>query len=432
MADGTILFNSMVTQPGVWAVSGRGGTPRKLLSAPQRIFDFVAPRAIGRTRSFFITAVAEHGTELWLGDLDGHARKLLDDAGRVAYDPPFVVFVRDGRFFAQRFDERRLELTGDAVGMFDGVWFYRTIGATHADAAGGTLVWASPALASSVHWLDRSGRDLGEALPTQPYRNEFRISPDGRRLVLTINDLHTLNGDLWVADLQRRALTRVTFGEHDYDTPLWSADGRTLAYVSDAGGPPHVMARALGGGPERPLAPVRGVQFASDWLRDGRIFFNETSRTSNSDIFLGGPAGTAEPWLQTPASEGEARISPDQRWVVYTSSASGHYEIYVAPLDHHSEAVRVSDDGGDEPAWSHDGATVYWKKGASLYAAPLHASGDTMEPGKPVTLYTANHAIECFDIAPDGRILVAVRELEPSTQPLTAIVNWKQQLEAKK
>jgi eukaryotic-like serine/threonine-protein kinase len=432
MADGTIVFNTMITQRGLWAVPSRGGTPRKLLNAPQGVFDAVAPRAIGNTRSFFFSAVTGHGTDLWIGDLDGHARKLLDNAGRVAYDPPYVVFVREGRFFAQRFDERKLELTGDATGMFDGVWFYRTIGSTQADAGGGTLVWASALFASSVRWLDRSGRDIGEALPTQPYRNELRISPDGKRLLLTINDLHTLNGDLWMADLQRGSLTRLTFGEHDYDTPLWSADGRNIAYGTDDGGPPHIVARALGGGPERPLAPVRGVQFASDRLRDGRVLFHETSRNSNSDIFLGRAGGSAEPWLQTPASEGDAHISPDQRWVAYASSASGRLEIYIAPLDHHAEPVLVSNDGGDLPMWSRDGATLYWKNGHSLFAAPVHARGDTIEAGAPAKLYTASQTIECFDVAPDGRILVVLRQLEPMTQPLTAITNWKQQLDAKK
>jgi len=427
LADGTIIFTEFLGG-GVFAVAGAGGTPRKLFGIPKGSFEVVAPAAIGATHSFFFNTLEEkNNTALWIGDANGGTpHKLIDDTGRAFYDPPYVTFVRDATLFAQRFDEGKLALSGRPVSLADNVWFFKPLGQSLHAAAGDTIAYNVASYVRTLRWINRAGQDLGEAMPPGRYRARVRVSRDSRHLVTPIEDAHSLIADIWTADLQRQALTRMTFGDHDYDDPIWSPDGRTIAFSSDPKAAPYVFTMQAGGGAQRAVTKPGNVQVPSDWLKDGRILYSDEG-ADGGDIFLVRPGEPPQEWLKTPAAEGDARISPDQRWVVYSSRDVDLSQIYVAPFDHHAPPVRVSTNGGLQATWSADGTEIYFQHQNELWAAKVTVTGDTIDTAAPVRFYTADKPIESYDVAGDGRILVDLAVVSPIFLPMRVIVGWKEE-----
>jgi len=428
MADGTIVFAQVPTSHGMFAIPSGGGTPRKLFAMKEGT-DVGGPQAIGATHHFFFNTIDQQGTALWIGDTDGGApRKLIDVAGRAQYDAPWLTFVRDGTLFAQRFDEKGLQLAGNAVPLVHGVLFYAPTGVSQHDAGGDELVWADAKQSTALTWIDHTGHVLGEALPPAAYV-QGRISPDGNRLVTSVVAAGTLTGDIYTADLQRKSLTRLTFADHDHGRPVWSPDGRSIAFNANRDGPPSVFVKQLGGGEERPVTKPGTIQRVDDWMRDGSILYTSGEPASGSDIYVTSSDGSSKPWLQTPAGESGARISPDQRWVAYVSDDSGRQEVYVAPFDHHSDRIRVSSDSGRAPAWSRDGRELYFVAGTGIYAAAVKTTGDSIDFAPPTRIYSTDQEIAFVDAAPDGRLLIATRVIAPATQPLNVFVGWKEDAE---
>ncbi|HXA16412.1 MAG TPA: protein kinase [Thermoanaerobaculia bacterium] len=428
MSDGTIVFAQVPTSHGMFAVPSAGGTPRKLFATKEGT-DVGGPQAIGATNHFFFNTIDQHGTALWIGDTAGGApRKLIDIAGRPQYDAPWLTFVRDGTLFAQRFDEKSLQLAGNAVPLVHNVLFYAPTGVSQHDAGGDELVWAEGKQSTALTWIDRNGRVLGEALPPAAYA-QGRISPDGNRLVIAIIETSTLTGDIYTADLMRKSLTRLTFADHDHTRPVWSPDGRSIAFNANRDGPPSVFVKQLGAGEERPVTKPGTIQHVDDWMRDGSILYSSSEPATGSDIYVTSSDGSSKPWLQTPAGESGARVSPDQRWVAYVSDDSGRQEIYVAPFDHHADRIRVSSDSGRAPTWSRDGRELYFVAGEGVYAAAVKTNGSTIDFAQPNRIYSADQEISFVDPAPDGRLLIASRLIAPATQPLNVFVGWKEEAE---
>jgi Tol biopolymer transport system component len=429
MSDGTIIFAQVPTSHGMFAVPSGGGTPRRLFAMKEGT-DAGAPQAIGATNHFFFNTIDQHGTAIWIGDTAGGApRKLIDVAGRPQYDAPWLTFVRDGTLFAQRFQENGFQLAGDAAPLVHDVLFYAPTGVSQHDVGGDELVWADAKQSTALTWLDRTGHILGEALPPAAYA-QGRISPDGNRLVIAIVAAGTLTGDIYTADLLRKSLTRLTFADHDHTRPVWSPDGRSIAFSANRDGPPSVFVKQLGGGEERPVTKPGTIQRVDDWMRDGSILYTSGEPASGSDIYVRSSDGISKPWLQTPAGESAARISPDQRWVAYVSDDSGRQEVYVAPFDHHADRIRVSNDSGRAPVWSRDGREIYFVAGTNVYAATVKNSGVSIDFASPNRIYSSDdQEIAYVDAAPDGRLLVATRLIAPATQPLKVFIGWKEEAE---
>ncbi|HET7459586.1 MAG TPA: protein kinase [Gemmatimonadaceae bacterium] len=292
-----------------------------------------------------------------------------------------------------------------------------TVSATSPVAAGD--VPPAPAGEATLAVLDRAGRPQLTIPARRPWTPRF--SPDGRRVAYGAFGDGRSTSDVWVTELATGATRRVTDDDADANDPQWSADGATIAYSVSAAEGKDVAVRRLDAaavaGASRVLAARPGIQFPSDWSRDGRaLLVTEDAGARGYDILVQPVDGSpARPYAATPASETGARVSPDGRWVAYTSDASGHPEVYVDAYPLPGQRVRISTDGGLHPAWRGDGRELYYWRGDALVALPIGAPQRRTPPapaGAERVLFRAPYQVApntMYDVSPDGQRFVVVR-----------------------
>jgi dipeptidyl aminopeptidase/acylaminoacyl peptidase len=288
-----------------------------------------------------------------------------------------------------------------------------------ADGAPGVLVPASPAGGASdaaLVLVDRAGRPVRALAAERPWTPRF--SPDGRRVAYGAFGPGRGTSDLWVTDFEAGTTRRLTDDDADANDPQWSPDGTVLAYSVGAPGGKDLAAWPLNGGAPRVLAVRAGIQFASDWLPDGRALLvtqDAGDAQQQRDIFVQPTDGSAaRPYAVTTADETAARVSPDGRWVAYTSDASGRPEVYLDAYPRPGRRVRVSSGGGVHPVWRRDGRELYYWRDDALVAVSLGAAGGEEPPAVTARTDLFRAPYEgglntMYDASPDGARFVVVR-----------------------
>ncbi|MGQ0648106.1 MAG: protein kinase domain-containing protein [Gemmatimonadaceae bacterium] len=274
--------------------------------------------------------------------------------------------------------------------------------------------WAPTKEGGSLTVVDRAGRPQRTIAATRPWTPRF--SPDGRRVAYGAFDGFRSTSDLWVTDLEGALTKRLTDDDADSNDPQWNADGSQVAYSVSAPGGKDLLVRALGDAAAHPLAIRGGTQFASDWLRDGSaLLVTEQTDDRKRDILVQPADGsTAQPYAATLADETAARISPDGRWVAYTSDESGREEVYLDSYPRPGRRVLISSGGGVHPVWRGDGRELYYWSDGALVALQLGAAGGatpTVEARN--VLFRAPYAggpNTMYDVSPDGERFVLVQQ----------------------
>jgi Tol biopolymer transport system component len=282
--------------------------------------------------------------------------------------------------------------------------------------AAATTTASSSALTLAV--LDRAGRAVRTIQANRPWTPRF--SPDGRRLAYGAFGEGRHTSDVWVTDLYVGDERRLTDDDEDNNDPQWSADGSQVAYSSSSDGGKDLFVRALGGETSNVLATREGTQFASDWLRDGSaLLVTEDAGPDGYDILVQPADGSAaRPYAATPANETGARISPDGKWVAYTSDESGRTEVYLDSYPEPSRRVALSAGGGSYPVWRADGRELYYWRDDALVALQLAASARGRPPaveGHSV-LFRAPYSPgpnTMYDVSPDGQKFAIVLAKKP-------------------
>jgi Tol biopolymer transport system component len=221
--------------------------------------------------------------------------------------------------------------------------------------------------------------------------------------------------DLWVTDLDAGTTQRLTDDDADSNDPQWSADGATIVYSASEPGGKDLKVQKLGGGEARVLASRDGTQFPSDWLRDGSaLLVTEDTGQDRRDILVQPADGsTARPYAATSADETAARVSPDGRWVAYTSDDSGAAEVYLDSYPRPARRVTVSLGGGVHPVWRRDGRELYYWHDGALTAVQLRAAAGDAPPAvrARTELFRAPYEVgpnTMYDVSPDGQRFVIV------------------------
>jgi Tol biopolymer transport system component len=292
----------------------------------------------------------------------------------------------------------QLRLTGDPVPIADyilnndfGSQWFGTSGA-------GTLVYTTmlPSKRRLV-WVDRSGKQLSTIGEPDLIRAVV-LSPDGTRIAIERTDPQTKRTDIWTLDPARDVKTRLTFDPASDSMPVWSPDGRQIAFVSfqrsgGLAGFSLFITSSGGGGSERQLPDAGFNRRPADWMSQGDLilFAAQDSQQGIWNLWTV-PANGREkprPYLQTPFNKDGAKLSPDGRWVAYHSAESGHNEVYVQVIRIRETRLQVSSGGGEVPRWRGHGRELYFLGAARsrVLAAPVHASGDSLQVGAAKQLF---------------------------------------------
>ncbi len=286
-----------------------------------------------------------------------------------------LLFVHEGALLAVALDLASLETAGVPVRLFEQVLSSADSGSVQVAASqtGSLLVLEGQAARLppvTAAWVERTGGEVTPLLsePRQYYAP--RLSPDGQRLATHIGGGWTFAqaaaADVWVYDLARDAHTRVTLDPAPDFMPIWTPDGERLTFGSERdGGPPNLYwKRADGSGEETRLTTSSLAQWPCSMTPDGSalVFIQQSPRGDFYDLWtlpLGreGPAGDPEPLLTSDFQAWRAEISPDGRWLAYSSDISGISQVYVQPFP-----FRRATAGGRSPR-SRRTTTTSWRAG---------------------------------------------------------------------
>jgi dipeptidyl aminopeptidase/acylaminoacyl peptidase len=354
--------------------------------------------------------------------------------------PGYLLFARDRTLMAQPFDAGKLQTTGDAIPIAEQVDSNggRAAQNQFSISQNGVLAYTSGVTGGSgrLTWFDRSGKVAGTlGAPNVTYWGA--ISPDGMTVAVDRTDQGLT--DIWLHDLTRGTATRFTFGPTNNEFPVWSTDGSHIAFYSVRDGIGRPFERAITGSAKvevlsQPLGEPPHNTRLDDWSRDGRYLILNTAgdpKTKN-DVWVLPTFGDrkAYPYLQSEFSEVFAKLSPDGRWLAYTSDESKRREIYVQSFPTPGGKWQVSTNGGERSVWSKDGRELYFVSPDGKMMAAEVKSGSKFEAGVPKPLFDVRLAAGglnnvWFDVGKDGRFLIPVQAEQSATAPMTVVVNWQ-------
>ncbi|MCI0617337.1 hypothetical protein L0244_30550, partial [bacterium] len=373
---------------------------------------------------------------IYIGSLQGENPKFLMQVNSVAaFAPPEnLLFVREQTLMVQRFDPKTFALKGSAAPIAEQL-------AIHPDMAGfaafsvsdnGVLAYRSESNISQLLLVDRSNRHLKE-VGAPGYYFAQSLSPDATRVAVTIQDIQTHNGEIWIFNLIRGVPTRFTFDPADDQTPFWSPDGKQIVFGSDrAGGTMNLfLQNADSTKGEKLLLKSDVLNHPSDWSSDGRfILYNRLDPVNKFDVWVLPLFGDRVPFafLATPFGEWGARFSPDVHWIAYTSNETGRPQVYIRPFTGAGEAIQISVQGGKTPRWRNDGKELFFLAlDGKIMSVQLNL-GTPIQVSPPVALLEAGRSIYTdnqYDVSPDGQRFLINRILDSkNSASVTVVLNW--------
>jgi eukaryotic-like serine/threonine-protein kinase len=358
-SDGTIIFNAASSGP-LSRVSLSGGPMAAATELQKDQGSHRYPQFLPDGRHFLYFALGKPDVSgVYVGSLDGLESKriLASDSQAVYAYPGYLLFLRQGILLAQRFDPRKLELSGDPLPQAEHVATTFTGLMVVSAADNGTVAFGtSVGNDSRLTWFDRSGNQAGVLGPVGDWYSA-ELSPDDTRVVSE----KTENGnvDIWMIEVARGIATRLTSDPADDESPVWAPNGTQIAFDSNRKGPFNLYQMGVRDvGKERPLVETSQTKVPLAWSPDGRYFlFGITETKTGKDLWaqpLFGE-GKAFPFAQQEFDQLTAAFSPDARWVVYESNESGQPEVYIQAFPESGEKFRISLEGGGDPRWSANG-----------------------------------------------------------------------------
>jgi serine/threonine-protein kinase len=406
--DGTIVYaRSILT--GLSLISAAGGDPKPLteLDAAAGEQSHRWPQWLPGGKAVLFSSLVEGGQFAFE---DGAIEVVMVETGerkvvhRGGYYPRYVstghiLYVHEGALFALPFDVKRLKATGSQMPVLEGLDTNAGQGsAQYAVSDTGLLVYlegSNELEPFPIVWADRDGR--AETLWGEPgIYGTPRLSPDGDRLAVSVQ--RDGNWDVWVYDLERDVATRITFGEvYDAD-PVWSPDGRWIAYEGEIDGVDGIFRKRTDGTGDAEVLLEPGIQTfpaPHSWSPDGRyIAMQSSGEGGQTDIWMlpleDGGAGELEPFAVTPFNESGPSFSPDGRWLAYNSSETGRPEVFVTSFPPGGGKWQVSDGGGTQALWSGDGRELFFRTDTGIMSVRVSVEGESFRASRPEVVFEGN------------------------------------------
>jgi eukaryotic-like serine/threonine-protein kinase len=361
----------------------------------------------------------------------GEQRTLIDDGYDARYATSgHLVYGRDEALFATRFDARQLRTEGPSVlvvervrtALIDGV-------AVFSIGSDGTLAYmpALPIEGRTLVWVDRDGREDPLPAPNRGY-NFPALSPDGTRLAVQISEGARAN--IWTYDFTTQALQPTS--QSGFDTrPVWATDGHALTYASQRQQSRHVVWHPLDANSLlRSLVVSRNDIWPGAWTSDRRLIYMEDPPTSITDIkqVQLDEGAQPEPLIVGPTTDFHPSLSPDGRWIAYTTFGRPP-QIIVRPLAGGAPR-QITPDGGGQPRWTRDGTEIVYRRPGHFMSVTIRTS-PTLQVGKPQALFADTYAIgpngpQGYDVTPDGERFIVIKPAEGERLPVPVhfVENW--------
>jgi serine/threonine-protein kinase len=444
--DGTIVF---ATSTGLYRVAADGGTPELLIrpNAESGELLYAWPHWLPNRAAVLFTIFPARGSieaaQIAVLDLATRETRVVLTGGtspRYAATGHLIYAARQ-RLFAVAFDPDSGTTSGPPVELRDiAVATYDDNGAAQfALAENGTLAFREPdaqgrPVRLTLSWADRAGNET--PVPLEPNRYVApRVSPDGGRIAFDIPG--GANRDVWIFDVVRESLTRLSDGPTEDLLPLWAPDGRRVYFGSDRTGNMDIYSQvADGSSPARLEVAYPGFQVPSSVSLDGTTLISTMDFRDLAVVDL--TQSKLAPLLQSNAIEWLGELSPDGRWLAYDSNESGQFEVYLRPFpDVTSARTQVSAGGGGFPRWGPPGSNELYYVAAD---GAMMAASVELEPalrvGRPSKLFQYSDRITLgaggrpYDVANDGRFLVPRVFPDDTSQSVnvTVILNWFEEL----
>jgi len=429
--DDTIYFVKSFTG-GVCAVPSGGGEPRQVTHPGATPDDraHVWPNVLpGGNAMIFTVWTGQSFNEARIEALSFKSgkRKVLIEGGTGAtyLSSGHLAYTRNGTLFVVGFDPKRLEVKGTPMPMLEGVMTGAANGnADFAVSNDGTLVFQPGTFTSfqrNLVWMDRSGKFTNITPEVKPYGYPT-VSPDGKRIALTFQGS---SFDVWVYDVERDTFTKASFGGDDY-RPQMSPDGKMLGYDSSKSGHQQIYVKhGVVQGTETAVTDGPEEKEFYGWTPDGReIIFARQNKDTGWDLYAAAVGGDhrPRPLVVMPFNQNGARLSPDGKWLAYVSDESGQPEIFVQAMNDPDTRAQVSSEGGTAPRWAGSGNELLFQSKSRVMSVKF-SPGTALNPGKPVLLFEDNRHWGGYDVAKDGRLVVA-READNTGTQINVVLGW--------
>ena len=376
---------------------------------------------------------------VYVGSLESTGSKLLFRANsKVAYSQGYLLFLHDLALMAQPFDANDLEPSGSAFPIaqqiqYDGrgVFSVSESGVLAYQTGTGSLTGGS-----QLTWFDRSGKSLGVLGDLAGYLN-LHLSPDDKSVAVSIGDVQAGNIDVWIYEIERGLGQRFTSHPAQERVAIWSPDMSRIVFNSNRNGQFDLYQKASNGtGSEELLFDAESASFPSSFSPDGRFLIYETpgaKTNTNKDLWALPLSGDQKlkPFrlLQPEFANGAGEVSPDGRWIAYTSDESQGTEIYVAPFPGPGGRRQISTAGGSQPRWRRsDGKEIFYLAADNkLMAAEVNGQGVNLQVGKVRALFEIRPkrpGRSIYDVTKDGQRFLVNTEVPQKPSPITVVLNW--------
>jgi Tol biopolymer transport system component len=460
--DGVIVYGSA---EGLWRVSASGGNPTRLTkvnrAAKENGHGYPQFLPDGNRFLYFVDSGDSSMQGVYASALDhpDQRKQIVRTAAKAVYVPPraaypgYLLWLREQSLLAQRFDLDTLEgqgdptLVADAIGINPG---NAMRAAFWASEMGPLIYFSSPAgVKRPLLWMSRDGKTLGPAAPEDSFQNPA-LAPDGERIALSrAVDQGTgrSNVDIWIWEATRQTMTRLTFDAFEDVVPVWSPDGRRIAFGSIRvnGGPQVYVKDASGAGAEMLLTQGDATQTPLDWSRDGRyLLVRQRGGLLGTQDLIALPLDTNQkpiPVVHSNFIVSIGRISPDGAWLAYRSDQSGRDEIYIQAFPspgvngRPSGTWQLSNNGGSDLKWRDDGRELYYETpDGKIMAVTLELDAKGVRAEAPRELFASASdvgGLHSFDATGDGTrflILQGPRAAIAGGLHLDVLSNWQASL----
>ena len=438
--NGTIVF---ATTDGLYRVAIDGGAA-ELVKAPNRQekqLSYGWPEFLPDGSTVIFTVMSDdprQPAQIATIDLSSRDVRVVWSGGSMGryISTGHLVFASRSTLQVAAFDPDMPQVASPVtVPNVDAAYFQDNGAADFAVSASGTLVFL-PARSSTgtLQWIDRSGTVENIAVEPRGYVYA-RISPDGTRVAL---DIAGANRDIWILDLQRLALARLSDGPTEDLMPVWTPDGRRVLYSSNRAGNFDIYSQPADGAAAAKVEYAgTGDQMVQTITPDGTHLLVQENFVDTSILDLAKP-DRLEPFMHTKFDDRLAQVSPDGKWFAYESDESGgQHEIMLRSFpDPSLHRAQISRGGGRYPVWGGKSTNelYYVTLDGAMMAVPI-ALEPELKVGIAKKLFDfgpppAGRSGSMYDVAPtDGRFLRVARVSDDArATQVSVVLNWQEEL----